>query len=146
MANDIKTIDIQNKAAFQKATKEGQATLMYLDKAFDNKKYKDASFILKKLIISDDGSSRLHLWFALLSVQDGTYLIKPFELPDSFSRYKNKAIQATKEEIEDWAIILDNKMYGAYTIRLQRSKLKTEEEKKNFDAYMGVEQYMTQLP
>jgi len=141
----VKTLPVETKE-LKSYIKQAQKTLPYFINAYNNHKYKDAYFLLKHKIYSDDRSNSIHLWFIFIKKDKNLYYIKEFELPDGYSKYKNRVIKIRKDDIEDWWVQDGGKLYGAFSIRYQRDRLKTKEEKDKLNTYMGIEEHMTTMP
>ena len=145
-ADMIKTLPIDNTKLKQYINK-AQHTLSYFLEAHKNTKYKNANFLLKSKIIGDNENMEIiHLWFGFIKYDGKYFYVKSFEIPDGYSNYKNKIIKLEKKDIEDWWLEDNGKLYGAYTVVMQRGKLKTQKEKNALDDYMGISQYMTSMP
>lgn len=141
----IKTLPVDSKNLTKYIT-EAKKTLPYFLKAYSNPKYKKAYFLLKHKINSDDNSETTHLWFIFLKKEGEYFYIKEFELPEGYSKYKNKIVKIKEDEIEDWWVQDGGKLYGAFTIKYQIDKLKTQKEKDKLKAYMGIDEHMTTMP
>ena len=67
-----------------------------------------------------------------------------FEVPSGFEKYHQvgNRLGFEPEDVFDWMVRDSNEnMKGGYTIRITRSRLETEEEKKKYDKYIGVQSY-----
>jgi len=74
-------------------------------------------------------------------VEEG-FVATPFEVPTSFKSVKvGTEITLTISDVLDWMIIDEGSAHGGYSIRFLRSQ-KSENEKKKFDEFMGIEAYM----
>lgn len=67
-----------------------------------------------------------------------------FEIPAGFDKWHQvgKRLGFDPEDVFDWMVIdSSGHMKGGYTIRVTRNKLTSEEEKRQYDEYVGVKYY-----
>lgn len=68
-----------------------------------------------------------------------------FEVPKGFEKWHQigERLGFEPEDVFDWMVIDSNKqMKGGFTIRVTRNRLTTDEEKKNYDEYIGIKKYL----
>ena len=68
-----------------------------------------------------------------------------FEVPEGFEKWHQvgKRLGFEPEDVFDWMVIDSNEqMKGGFTIRVTRSRLASDEEKKKYDEYIGVKKYL----
>ena len=69
-----------------------------------------------------------------------------FEIPSGFEKWHQvgKRLGFEPEDVFDWMVI-DSKdqMTGGFTIRVARSRLTSDEERKKYDEYIGVKSYLS---
>ena len=63
-----------------------------------------------------------------------------FEIPQGFEKWHQvgQRLGFEPEDMFDWMVIDDGHLRGGFTIRVTRSRQKTEEEKVRYDEYIGV--------
>ena len=82
-----------------------------------------------------------HLWLKVNDIFNDLYFSSTIEIPESFKILKlNDAYVIEESNIEDWMIIIKNDLYGGYTIRYYRNKLRNQE-LIDFDNYFGEYDY-----
>jgi len=65
-----------------------------------------------------------------------------FELPREFQKWHHvgERLGIEAEDIFDWMVNDEGKLYGGFTLRAAREKL-SEEERAEYDSYIGVTSY-----
>ena len=66
-----------------------------------------------------------------------------FEVPEELKKWHQvgQRLGFESDDVFDWMINENGKVKGAFTIRVTRSRLKTEAEKLEFDEYIGISVY-----
>ena len=94
-------------------------------------------FGIKKKVVEGDAVS--HLWYAFKGMRDGRLTGEHLEPPKALLAHKTVAIDPA--EVEDWMINNHGRLYGGYSIRIQR-ELSPESKRADFDAYTGITEYV----
>lgn len=94
------------------------------------------------------GSDQLLYWwldFALYHPEEGFFSAEFTELPECLIPYHQIGERLTfeGEDIFDWRVNLDGKLYGGFTIRVCRSRV-PENELDEYDRYIGVSEYLVE--
>lgn len=68
-----------------------------------------------------------------------------FEVPEEMQKWHQvgQRLGFEHDDVFDWMINDNGKVKGAFTIRVTRSRLKTESEKNEFDEFIGITEYET---
>ncbi|WP_339414544.1 DUF2314 domain-containing protein [Pseudomonas sp. EA_35y_Pfl2_R5] len=86
-----------------------------------------------------------YLWLSDVLYHPDTNLLSGifFEIPDGFERWHQigQRLGFDPEDVFDWMVIDKGHAKGAYTLRVSRERLATEQERKDFDLYIGVASY-----
>lgn len=107
-------------------------TLDQFDKALKSNKFDTSTFALKIKFPTSTGAE--HIWATSIVIKDGHYFGIVDNLPELTTKVKFGArIQLDKENISDWMYGENGILRGGYTMRLIRSRM-TKEEQKKFDA------------
>jgi uncharacterized protein YegJ (DUF2314 family) len=66
-----------------------------------------------------------------------------FEVPEEMQKWHQvgQRLGFEHDDVFDWMINDNGKVKGAFTIRVNRSRLKTDSEKLEFDEYIGISEY-----
>jgi len=66
-----------------------------------------------------------------------------FELPSELKEWHHvgQRLGFDKDDVFDWMVNENGHVKGAFTLRVTRSRLKTDAEKKEFDEYTGMSSY-----
>lgn len=66
-----------------------------------------------------------------------------FEVPEEMQKWHQvgQRLGFEHDDVFDWMINDNGKVKGAFTIRVNRSRLKTDSEKLDFDEYIGISEY-----
>jgi uncharacterized protein YegJ (DUF2314 family) len=117
-------------------------------------KNRDAATYMAKLRFRDpdlsekEGKDHLfYLWLSDVMFHPNEGLLSGvfFEIPSGFEKWHQvgKRLGFEPEDVFDWMVI-DSKeqMKGGFTIRVTRSRLTSDEEKKKYDEYIGVKHYL----
>ena len=97
--------------------------------------------------LSEEGHDYLfYLWLSEVVYHSEENILSGvfFEVPEGFEKYHHvgKRLGFDPEDVFDWMVIdSSGNMRGGFTIRVTRSRLETEEEKTNYDKYIGVRNY-----
>jgi len=87
----------------------------------------------------------LYLWLTGVSYHADEHMMSGvfFEVPESLSEWHQvgESLGFYPENIFDWMINDAGRVQGGFTIRVTRSRLKTEEEKLAYDEYIGIKSY-----
>lgn len=87
----------------------------------------------------------LFLWLNSVAYHSDQKLLSGvfFEVPESFKKWHQvgERVGFYPEDVFDWMIIDKGIAHGGFTIRVARSKLKTEEERTEYDEYIGIQSY-----
>lgn len=115
--------------------------------AFKNPQYSSAMFLAKtKFEDQNDPGSYAHLWLLVKDVLDDVVFCSVCESPEGFGGVEEgQTYVLTDDKVEDWMINDDGRLFGGFSIRLQRSLL-PEEERDEFDKYIGINNYSEILP
>lgn len=69
-----------------------------------------------------------------------------FEAPEGFGGLRaGQSFVLGRDDVEDWMINDDGKLYGGFSIRLQRDLIPVEE-RESFDRYTGIHEYREEMP
>lgn len=99
--------------------------------------------------LSEEGNDFLfYLWLSEVVFHENENMLSGvfFEVPEGFEKWHHvgKRLGFDPEDVFDWMVIdSQENMRGGFTIRVTRSRLETEEEKKNYDRYIGVRNYQS---
>ncbi|MGB1238210.1 MAG: DUF2314 domain-containing protein [Pseudomonadales bacterium] len=71
-----------------------------------------------------------------------------FELPEGFEKWHRvgERLGFDPEDAFDWMIVERGAMWGGHTIRVTRQAMQSEEQRQEYDSYIGVTRYETGLP
>ncbi|HEY3322751.1 MAG TPA: DUF2314 domain-containing protein [Planctomycetota bacterium] len=107
-------------------------------------KHSDAYSCFKFLL--EDGEYIAHVWVRFLTRDAKSYTGVIFEIPHEFKRFKvGTRVQVPREMIEDWMINDDGTMYGAFSLRYQRSHL-PKNRRATFDRFVGITCFADNTP
>jgi uncharacterized protein YegJ (DUF2314 family) len=119
------------------AIMRAQDTLPLFIEEFQNPKPGQIYFAIKVKIPYGDGNSAEHLWVSQLSYSDNRFTgilgNEPYYIVDL---HLDDSITVELEDISDWMIIADNKLYGGFTLHVL-SKGMTEQEVSEFESENG---------
>lgn len=86
----------------------------------------------------------LFLWLgnAYFHEDEGCFSAEFFELPEEFTKWHHvgERLGIDPEDIFDWMVLDEGRLYGGFTLRLNRSLL-PEDKRADFDAHIGVSHY-----
>ena len=110
------------------------------------------SFTMAKLRFKDPDLSAelgqdqfLYLWLNDIVYHDQDRLLSGvfFELPKELEKwhYIGQRLGFEPEDVFDWCAIENGHAKGGFTLRATREKLKSEQEKMEFDEYTGISSY-----
>lgn len=87
----------------------------------------------------------LYLWLSavIFHSDDGIFSGEFFEVPREFQKWHQvgQRLGFDPEDVFDWMVIEKGRLRGGFTIRITRSRLKSDEEKAQYDEYIGVSSY-----
>jgi len=107
-------------------------TLDQFDKALESNKYDTSTFALKVKFPTSTGAE--HIWATSITIKDRNYYGIVDNLPELTTKVKlGDKIKLDKESISDWMYGDKGILQGGYTMRLIRSRM-TKEEQKKFDS------------
>jgi uncharacterized protein YegJ (DUF2314 family) len=86
-----------------------------------------------------------YLWLSEVLYHPATNLLSGvfFEIPKGFEKWHQigQRLGFDPEDVFDWMVIDKGHAKGAYTLKVSRERLTTEQERKDFDRYIGVTSY-----
>jgi uncharacterized protein YegJ (DUF2314 family) len=101
---------------------------------------KGAVPMLKTLVV--DEGHRVFLWLTHAKKVKKSYRATVFELPPGISKVKvGDELEVKANAVADWMINDAGKLHGGFTLRVHRKRLEPEEQKE-FDAHLGVSEYL----
>ena len=107
-----------------------KSTLDQFDKALISNKFDTSTFALKVKFPTVTGAE--HIWATSIVIKDGHYFGVVDNLPDLTTKVNfGDRIQLDKENISDWMYADNGVLRGGYTMRLIRSRMTPEKQKKN---------------
>jgi hypothetical protein len=153
--------EITDTSAFHQAIGQARATVWRFANAFSAKKFGSAPYLLKvplfrtgpqgevrvwsAEVASEHASPELHLWLQVHDAIGDMFFAHVVEAPKDFGLTAGDTYVIAPDQIEDWMINVDGLIYGAYTLQCQRNAL-PEQERAEFDDYVGVHQFSLELP
>jgi len=143
--NDFKRTDLEMNNAFALAS----ATINDFEKLVI--KGGDASFMAKLRFIdpryaeSQQGVEVFYIWLSdvVFHSKENMFSGVFFELPNELKEWHHvgQRLGFDKDDVFDWMVNENGHVKGAFTLRVTRSRLKTDAEKKEFDEYTGMSSY-----
>ena len=89
--------------------------------------------------------SFVFLWLGSVRWHDeeGIFSAEFFELPKEFEKWHHvgERLGIDPEDVFDWMVLDDGKLYGGWTLRVGRDRV-PKEERDEYDSYIGVSRYM----
>ena len=133
--------------ALSLSVKRARDTASSFRAAFSKPEFKSSMFLAKSMFEDkNEPGEYAHLWLLVNDVLDDLLFCSVCEAPSGFSGVEEgQSYVLTDDKIEDWMINDDGRLYGGFSIRLQRSLL-PEAERGNFDEYVGITDYLEELP
>ena len=126
--------------------REAQQTLSSFRQAIETLAYPEAMPSLKALIRDAENSRGAHLWLGVKQLDEDGFYCFPFEIPTGFRGLKpGQYVFIANDAVEDWMLHDGGTVYGAYSLRLQRSKT-PERLRPDFDRYTGISSFAEKLP
>lgn len=111
----------------------------------------DARFMAKLRFRDPDLSDRLgedrffYLWLSevVYHPEENIFSGVFFEVPKGFEKWHQvgERLGFDPQDVFDWMVIENRHLRGGYTIRVTRSRQRTEEDKLRYDEYIGVTSY-----
>jgi uncharacterized protein YegJ (DUF2314 family) len=86
-----------------------------------------------------------HLWLSVTSILDDLIFCSVFEAADALHLERGASFVVASESIEDWMINHGGTVFGGFSLRAIRSRLRKEEQLK-FDAHAGVREFKNVMP
>ena len=115
------------------------------------RKQKDVTYMAKLRFRDPDLSEEtgedqfLYMWLTNVVFHESEDMFSGvfFEVPAEMQKWHQvgQRLGFEHEDIFDWMINDDGKVKGAFTIRVTRSRLESEQEKLKFDEYIGIKEY-----
>jgi uncharacterized protein YegJ (DUF2314 family) len=139
--------DAEMKAAYWKASDSLPDFIAHL--AVDDGRWCSAKLCFKDTDSSEElGSDQLLYWwldFATYDPDERLFSAEFTELPSCLASYHHIGQRLTfeGEDIFDWRVNLQGRLYGGFTIRVARQRL-PETELAEYDRYIGVTDYLDQ--
>jgi uncharacterized protein YegJ (DUF2314 family) len=142
--------DIQkNDKDFEKAHRQCSETInLFIDMV---KTGGDPTYMAKLSFRDPDKSEKegrdyiFYLWLSEILYHPTTNLLsgKFFEIPEGFEKWHQvgQRLGFDPEDVFDWMVIDNGHAKGAYTIRVTRERLATEQERQEYDRYIGITSY-----
>jgi uncharacterized protein YegJ (DUF2314 family) len=137
--------DPEMKAAYRKASQSMADFVSHL--TVGDGRWCSAKLCFKDPDESDRlGEDRLLYWwleFASYHAEEGLFSAEFTELPSCLEPYHHIGQRLTfeGEDIFDWRVNTDGRLYGGFTIRVARQRL-PEDEIAEYDRYIGVSEYL----
>jgi uncharacterized protein YegJ (DUF2314 family) len=123
---------------FSRAAAEARRTLPAF-RTLLKRPMKEAMPLVKKRF--ENGRNAVYLWSLIVKVEPDGFITETFEAPQAFPELKaGTQLFIKNADVVDWMLIDNGTMHGGYTSRLQRSRL-PEDQRENFDNYVGARQY-----
>jgi hypothetical protein len=153
----------KNDPAIVEAVQEARRTLPQFLAAISKGRFSPASYLVKVPFIdrSDLGEHALvrtpetaaenstrpicHLWLTVTSIFDDLIFCSVVEAPDALHLKRGNSFVIESELIEDWMINHGDVAFGGFSLRVVRSRLRTEDQMK-FDAHTGIREFKKFMP
>ena len=112
---------------------------------------KQASYLVKIKLVDKERSSKenkiyIYMWLNDIFYDEQTKEFEGefFEVPQALEdEYEVGDVLVFKDTgIYDWMIMENKNLEGGFTIRLNRPRLESDDEKYDFDSYLGVKNYI----
>ncbi len=135
-----------DNASLSAAIQRAKGSIQHFKAALRKPEYEGASFLVKGRFTDQGTEDVAHLWLGVHDILEDIFFCSTFEVPEDFGGMEsNQSYVMIEESIEDWMVNSNGRMYGGFTIRMQRELL-PENERSSFDKYTGVTDYMEELP
>ena len=124
-----------------------QETLPAFKDALLAQKYPDACYQVKAWFADPkDPGHGAHIWVLVSGMDRNLLNCLVYEAPKEIDYLKpDDRIAVALEDVNDWMIIDDGKLYGGLSLRTHRKSLPPEEQAE-YDEYVGVTEYSDELP
>jgi uncharacterized protein YegJ (DUF2314 family) len=124
-----------------------QETFDFFKRAFQQDSYSEAFHLVKaRFVDQSDGETVAHLWLGVTEIADDSVQCVTFEVPTGFKGLRDgQVVTLTYDAVEDWMINDRGRLYGGFSIRVQREHT-PEKERESFDRYVGITEYKEELP
>jgi|GEM_PF-950442 len=121
---------------YQKAMAEARATLGEFCRLLPELIGTAAFPSIKVPLVS--GEDRINIWLIVEQYGEPDFIASIFEIPAAFSDYEvGEHVRVSQDAVLDWMYRDGGTVYGAYSLRYQRSLLPPEEQIQ-FDKRVGV--------
>jgi uncharacterized protein YegJ (DUF2314 family) len=125
---------------------EAQRSLATFRRAIETSTCPNAIPSVKSFIRESVGLDGIHLWLGVKQLDEDGFVCYPFEIPAGFEGLNlGEYVYVPNETVEDWMLHDQGTTYGAYSLRLQRSKT-PERLRSEFDRYTGITCFAETLP
>jgi len=129
----------KNDPEVVRATRKALSTLNEFRAQLDEPKTSGTHFSIKTYYPSKDGG--VFLWWTIHKRHGDDFIGRAYEVPPELSYIRVGTSYAIVEsDVVDWMIQDKGVLYGGYTVRLQRSRLKPDMQS-HFDNYLKVSSY-----
>ena len=126
--------------------KKAQETLPSFLKAFRKGRHRQQAYLVKALFSGSDADEQAHIWVMLQEIKQGDLICSPTQIPHGFDGLtRDVPVTLKLADVEDWMLNVDGKVYGGYSLRVQRRHV-PEHEKAKFDDYVGIKEFTDELP
>src|SRR4030095_8037504 len=127
-------------------TRKAQDSLPSFRHVIEAGTYPDAIPSVKALIRGVEDSESVHLWLWVKQVDEAACFCFPVEIPSGFNGLTlGEYVFIPNDAFEDWMLQDEGPVYGAYSLRLQRSKT-PERLRSDFDRHIGLKSFAETLP
>jgi uncharacterized protein YegJ (DUF2314 family) len=96
-------------------------------------------------VAENPGRPGCHLWLRVTSVLDDLIFCSVGQAPDALQLKRGTSFVIASESIEDWMINHDGVVFGGFSLRVIRSRLRKEEQIR-FDVHTGILQFREITP
>jgi uncharacterized protein YegJ (DUF2314 family) len=168
MADDVPDVPLfadlnDNDPALVAAATEAKRTLRQFVDATSNMRFSRAAYLVKVPFLdrSDTGDQAMvftpdvasenptrpicHLWLRVTSVLGDLVFCSVCEAPDELHLNKGASFVVASEWIEDWMINNGGEVFGGFSLRVIRSRLR-EPERVRFDEHTGIREFKDLIP
>jgi len=129
------------------SVEEARTTLCHFKAAFSKPKFSSAYFLMKaRFEDSSEAAHFAHIWLQVNDILEDLLFCSTFEVPENFGGLEsNQSYVLEEDRVEDWMINDNGRLYGGFSVRLQRKAL-PDADKSEFDRYTGVSEYVEEMP
>lgn len=142
--NDIQKGNKEMQQAYDLAAKTIKIFIDSISDDFDSVKMAKLQFVEPDTKDTED-ENIFYIWLTNVyyhhaeKIFSGDFFEVPHELQEFHSPGERLGFDA--DDIFDWMTIDEGHACGGFTLRVARSRKETEEDKKEFDEYVGIESY-----